>query len=331
MSSRLAVAGITAALCLVACGAKPPTTAPTATGQATSTTAAPSPSSTLAAEPSASPSASPDGALHIDDPAYLAGDPFTLSVGEAGADWTAPSVAPVMPNGQRAARVAFLPASCAAGNFRIYADAPPEDAWETSLRADFDEHHYTMGSWPGAQVPECATGHVWTYLQVAYHPFEPLGIIHLFALITTVIDAPAAVQVVPVFTSADATLPWLTSTASFAMEPVSGREKPRSPKAHEMFAEGFARATLPDGTTPTQWGFELTACGPVGPKPVIVTARVGGGAPVDVGRCSDGSILTGAMSLPLPADGTQVRVLMAGGTTKSQIRVSEFQWRGDRP
>ena len=187
--------------------------------------------------------------------------------------WTAPSAAPVMPNGQWAARVAFLPASCAAANFRIYADAPPEDAWETSLRADFDEHHYTMGSWPGAQVPECANGHVWTYLQVAYHPVVPLDTIHLFAQTTNVIDAPATVQVVPVFTSADATMPWLASTASLAMEPVSGPEKPRSPKAHEMFAEGFARATLPDGTTPTQWGFELTACGPVGPKPVIVTAR----------------------------------------------------------
>jgi hypothetical protein len=171
---------------------------------------------------------------------------------------------------------------------------------------------------------------VWTYLQVAYHPFAPLGIVHLSALVTNVNDAPTAVQVVPVFTSADATMPWLTSTASFATEPVSGPEKPRS-KAQEMFAEGFARTTLPDGTTPTQWGFALTACGPVGPKPVIVTARVGGGAPVEVGRCSEGSILTGAMSLPLPADGTQVRVLVAGGTTKSQVRVSEFQWRGDRP
>jgi hypothetical protein len=37
------------------------------------------------------------------------------------------------------------------------------------------------------------------------------------------------------------------------------------------------------------------------------------------------------MSLPLPADGTQVAVLTAGGTTKSQVRVSEFQWRGDHP
>ncbi len=331
MSSRLAVAAIAAALSLVACGATPPTAAPATSGQTASTTPARSPTGTLPASPSASPSASPDGALRIDDAAYLAGDAFTLSVGEAGADWTAPSTAPVMPNGQRAVRVAFLPASCATGNFRIYADAPPEDAWETSLRADFDEHQYTMGSWPGAQVPACANGHVWTYLQVGYRPFAPLGIIHLFVPFTSVNDATAAVQVVPVFTSADATLPWLTSTGSFAAEPVSGPEKPRSPKAREMFAEGFARATLPDGTTPTQWGFELTACGPVGPKPVIITARVGGAAPVEVGRCSDGSLLTRTMRSPLPADGTKVAVLISGGTTKSQVRVSEFQWRGDRP
>jgi len=268
--------------------------------------------------------------MHIDDPAYLAGDGFTLSVGDAGGDWTAPSAAPVMPNGQQAARVAFLPASCASGNFTITADPAPEDAWEASLRADGDRHHYALGSWPAAQVPECANGQGRTYLEVAYHPFA-LGTIHLAVSITNVTDAPAAVDVVPVFTSADATQPWLTTIGFIALEPVSGPEKPRSPKAQEMSTSGFARTTLPDGSTPTYWGLEVTGCGPVGSKPIVITARVGGAAPVEVGTCSDGGYLSDKMSLPLPADGTQVAVLMAGGTTKSQVRVSEFQWRGDRP
>ena len=63
---------------------------------------------------------------------------------------------------------------------------------------------------------------------------------------------------------------------------------------------------------------------------MVITARVGDAAPVYVGTCSDGSFTSDYMSLPVPADGTPVVVLVAGGTSKSQMRISEFQWRGDR-
>ncbi len=237
-----------------------------------------------------------------------------------------------MTNGQQAARVAFLPASCATGDFTITSDAVPEDAWETMLG---DPPGYTLTAWPAAQVPECADGHGWTHLQVGYHPFAPLEAIHLVASITNVNDAPAEVEVVPVFTSADATQPSLTSTGFVAMGPISGAEKPRSAsKPREMASYDFARAILPDGTAPTGWGLTLTGCGPVGGKPpgtIVITARVGDAAPVEIATCSDGGYMSGEMSLPLPADGTRISVSTTGGTTKSQVRVSEFQWRGDRP
>ena len=330
MSFRLAGAGIAAALSLVACGVTPPTAAPAATSQTASTAPGLSPSGTLPASLPASLSASAAGTLGIDDPAYLAGDAFSLSVGEAGADWTVPSLAPIMPNGQPAMRVAFLPVSCATGDFTITTDAAPEDAWETSLRAVGDSHPYEMGFWPAAQVPECANGQGRTYLQVGYHPLVALGTIHLVASLTNVTDAPAAVDMLPVFTSADATQPSLTMVGFIAFESVPGPEKPRSASAQEMSTYDFARTTLPDGTTPTHWGFVVTGCGPVGQGSIVITARVGSAAPVEVGTCSDGSLLSGEMSLPLPVDGTQVAVLMAGGTTKTHVRVSEFQWRGDR-
>ena len=310
MSSRLAVTTVIAALVVVACG---PTPAPTAPASAP-----------------ASPSASPDGVLPIDDASYLAGNSFRLPVGETGADWTPPSTAPVMPNGQAAVRVAFLPASCAAGSFTITMDAAPDDEWETQLQEDGTEHGYTFGSWPAAQVPECAGGQNRSYLQVAYHPFPTDGPIHIVASLTNTTGAPDAVDVVPVFTSADASQPSITASGFEALGPIPGPEKPRGATATVLAAVDFVRTILPDGTTPTLWGYLVTGCGPVGRTPIVLTARVGTTKPVEVGTCSDGSFTSAEMSLPLPADGTRVALLMAGGTTKTQVRVSEFQWRGDR-
>ena len=323
MSSRLVVAAIVTALSIGACGPTPPTTAPAPTGQAALTTPAPSPST------------SPDDALRIDDAAYLAGVAFTVAVGEAGAEWTAPSDLPVMPNGQPAARVAFLPASCGTGNFTITADAAPADPWVTGVRADGDAYPYTMESWPAAQIPECANGQVWTYLEVGYRPFAPRGTIHVVASLANIKDAPSAVEVVPVFTSAGATQPSLTASGlTIMLGPVTGGpipppDKPRGAKAQAIFTGDFVRLPLPDGTTPTRWGFRLTGCGPVGPNPIVITARIGSAAPVEVGQCSDGS-MSNEMFLPVPADGTHVEVLSAGGTLKSYLRLSEFQWRGNR-
>ena len=321
---------IIAALSMVACGPSP---LPTAAASVTSVSTTPAQSLSVAplASLSASPSASRDRASPIDDEAYVAGDAFALPLGDSGTDWIAPSAAPVMPNGQQAVRVAFLPASCATGDFTIGADPAPEDSWETSLLEDSSKHPYEFEAWPGAQTPSCVNGQVSTYLQVAYRPFVPLGAIHLVGSITNVDDPPTAVEVVPVFTNADASQPSLTTDGFIALEPVAGPVKPRSATTQQLFATDFTRATLPDGTAPTDWGFMVTGCGTVGPKPIVITAQVGGAAPVAVGRCSEGSFSNEMSSLPLPADGTHVAVLIAGGTTKSLLRVSEFQWRGDRP
>ncbi len=324
MSVRVAVIVVIAAMSLVACG----NTTPTAT---TAVTVAPSASSGLTSP--AAPSASADTALPIDDAAYQAGEAFMLPVSDAGFDWTAPSSLPVMPNGQPAMRVAFLPASCAAGEFSIVADDVPEDPWETTLREDGTTRGYTFGSWPAAQVPECADGQGRTYLDVGYHPLAPTGIVHLTAAIRNFPDAPTAIEVIPVYTSADATQPSLTSDGSAAMGPVSGKEKARPAKPQPFFATDFAQLSLPDGSVPTSWNYRLTACGGSGPttNPVVVTLKVGDAAPVEVGQCSEGSIVNDVISLPIPADGTHVAVLTSGGTTKSELRLSQFQWRGDRP
>jgi hypothetical protein len=319
MSIRLAVAAVAAALSLIGCGPSVPTTSP-----------APSPTGTQVASASAGPSALPDGSLPFDDPAYLVGEAFSLPVGDAGGEWTAPSVAPVMLNGRAAARVAFLPASCATGNFSIVADAPADDPWAMSLQADSNARHYEAGSWPAAQVPECSDGHGRTYLEVGYRPFAPLGTIHLALSSDNATNAPTSVRVVPVFTSADATQPSLTMVGSTALEPTAGPVKPRSPKAKAVSAVDVSRTTLPDGSAPTEWGLVVTGCGPVGDPPIVITALVGKAKPIAVGTCSDGGFTSEQMSLPLSAAGTRVTVLLAGGTTKSQVRVSEFQWRGAR-
>ena len=331
IGSSLAVVATFAILSLVACGPSPVPTGPAAPVASASTIPAPSPSVGSLASPSASASASLDGVSRIDDAAYLAGEAFVLPIGDSGTDWIAPSAAPVMPNGQQAVRVAFLPASCANGAFTIMVDPAPEDGWETSLREDSSEHPYEFQSWPGAQPPSCENGQASTYLQVAYRPFVPRGAIHLVASTNTIGDPPTPVEVVPVFTNADASQPSLTTDGFITLEPVAGPEKPRSATTQELFATDFIRATLPDGTAPTHWGFMVTGCGPVGPKPIVIAARVGGAAPIAVGSCSEGSFSAEQSSLPLPADGTHVAVFMEGGTTKSLLRVSEFQWRGDRP
>ncbi len=237
----------------------------------------------------------------------------------------------MMPNGKPAARVAFLPASCTTGDMTITVELAPEDAWESELRTEGTEHGYSLMSWPAAQVPECAGGQGRTYLQIGYHPLPPLGTIHLSATVPDVPDAPSVAEVVPVFTSADATQPAFTGAGSSSIGPIPGKEAPRSSKAQLMAGYDFGVATLPDGSVPTHWGYLITGCGPAGVRPMTISVKVGDSTPVEVGHCSDGGIQSERLSLPLPANGTRIIVLMAGGTTKSQMRVSEFQWRGDRP
>ena len=187
-----------------------------------------------------------------------------------------------MPNGRPAARVAFLPASCVVGSYTVLVgDGPPEDTWETSLREDGD----TFGSmtWPAAQAPGCRDGHGPSHLEVGYHPFTPSETIHLVATLTNVTDATSDVELVPVYTSADATQPALTMSGTTGLDALPGARKPRSTTPVEIMSTTFDRATLPDGTAPEQWNLALTGCGGDGPEATVVTARVGDAAPIEIG------------------------------------------------
>ena len=314
MSLRLVVVALVAALSLVACDSTTPTTSPAATGTN---------------GPSVVESAAPSAGVQIDDPPYLAGAAFSVPVNDVGITWNAPVPVPVMPNGQPALRVAFLPTSCATGDFFVQAGVVlPEDPWEASLDISASEHG-SMSSWPAQQVPDCGEGQGRTYLEVGYHPLA-LETIHLAAALRSVTDAPTEVDVVPVYTSADASQPSLTMTSVVGLEPQAGPEKPRKATPQEVVSTTFARALLPDGSAPDHWAFRVTGCDSGGPTFVDITVRIGSAEPVAVGQCSDGSYSIVQASLPLPPEGTPIAVLMAGGTTKSYVQVAEFQWRGDR-
>ena len=312
MTLRVAAVALVAALSLVACDSTSPTVSPTSI-----------------ATPSTAASAEPSAAIQIDDPAYLAGDAFVLPKNYEGMDWLTPSSTPVMPNGQPAVRVAFVPTSCATGDFVVQVGlGPPKDPWEESLSEAFDEFG-TSGSWPAAERPECAEGRGRTYLEVGYHPLAP-GTIHLGVDLRNAIDAPTEIELVPVYTSADATQPSWTMASVVALEPQPGPKKLRKATPQEVVSTTFARATLPDGTAPDQWSFRVTGCGSGGPTWIEVSARIGDEEPVEVGQCSGPSFSIAQSSWPVPAEGTPIAVLMAGGTTKSFVQVAEFQWRGDR-
>ncbi len=312
MSLRLVVAAVVAALSLVACD---PTTLTT------------SPAATRTNRPA--PSAAPSAGVHVDGLSYLAGTAFSVPVNDAGITWIAPAPAPVMPNGQPAVRVAFVPTSCATGDFIVQAEiAPPKDPWEASLEVSATERG-SMSSWPAQQVPECLEGQGRTYLEVGYHPLA-LETIHLVVELRNVTDAPTEVELVPVYSSADASQPSLTMTGVVGLEPQPGPEKPRKATPQEVASTTFARATLPDGSAPDHFAFRVTGCDSGGPGFVDITARIGSAEPVAVGQCSDGSYSIVQASLLVPPEGTPIAVLMAGGTTKSYVQVAEFQWRGDR-
>ena len=87
--------------------------------------------------------------------AVLSGRRRILAADATTRDWTGstPTSVPVMPNGQPAVRVAFLPTSCARADFVVQVgNGPPEDAWETSL-SESASGQGSAGSWPAAQVP----------------------------------------------------------------------------------------------------------------------------------------------------------------------------------
>ena len=321
-----ATLAVTLGLALAACAPTPiPTPSPSAvaTAQASAAAVASPPSS-----PSAVPSASPNAELPVDDPAFLAGEGFTVAVGDAGSDWAVPAVLAVMPNGQQAVRVAFLPASCEA-DVKLDTDPTPDDAWEVDLE-DNDAAGYTMTLRPSAQIAECSGGQGRTYLQVGYHPLTTDGVIHLVASSPAVDGGPTEIQVVPVFTSADASQPTLAAVGSVSQGALSGPDKPRPTKPTLLFSDTFVGTRLPDGSMPTAWAIKVTGCGGGSQEMMVVSVQVGSDAPVEIGKCAEGAASSGVLSWPIPADGTRIAVLIAGGSTRTLLRVTQFQWRGDR-
>ena len=208
-------------------------------------------------------------------------------------------------------------------------NGPPEDAWETSL-SEGATGQSSAGSWPAAQVPQCADGHGPTYLELGYHPLA-LEIIHLAASLQKVIDAPSKVELVPVYTSVDATQPSLTMASVVGLEPQSGPKKARKATPVEVASTTFARATLAGRNGAGPLGFprdrlrlRRSLHSSTSPRGSAARSRSQSASARTV------SYSTVEMSLPVPPEGTPVAVLMAGGTTKSFVQVAEFQWRGDR-
>ena len=298
MTRRLAAVAILAPLSLVACDPTTPTPSPAATATAPP---APIPSSSAGAR-----SAEPSAAVQIDEAAYLVGDAFSLPLNLGGMDWLTPSSAPVMPNGQPAVRVAFLPTSCATGDFLVQVGlGPPKDVGrQASVRASTETAPWVRGRRRSAGVRgRAGSGRTSSSATTPFPRDDPPR-----PSLRTVIDAPTEIELVPVFTSADATQPSLTMPSVVGLEPQSGPKKPRKATPQEVVSTTFTRATLPDGTAPDHWGFRVTGCGSGGPSFVDVTARIGGAEPDRVGQCWEGTFSTAEWSWPLPAEGTPIAV-----------------------
>ena len=131
-----------------------------------------------------------------------------------------------------------------------------------------------------------------TYLQLGYHPLDVPTLHLVVANLRNVTDAPTEIELVPVYTSADASQPSLTMPSVISLEPRSGPKKPRKATPEEVVSTTFTRATLPDGTAPDHWGFRVTGCGSGGPTWIDVTARIGSEEPVELGQCSESSFST---------------------------------------
>lgn len=333
---RGAAAALFGALLVVACGQTidpsrtanpaPSAEAPTPVPSALPTVAfvLPTPAgSSLAAPPLVSGAAAEH---YFADTAH----PLVVSVGGDPATWVIPAGV-VLPDGEAARRFAFLPERCPpAGRVTLIIDAPVEpDAWETS----FDADKMDAGVWPSPGEAGC-DGSVITvsFLGLGYYPATSGEPVQIAAVVDqTGTELPISIAVVPVYTSVDAERPAFTETSRIVTTAAPGPEELRSSKPRLVTAYNFAVTTLPDGTTATNWRTALTGCGYAGKQPgriVSVSVQVGGAPAVEVGQCDGGGGITSFdAQLSLPPDGTRISIFTTGGTTKSRLRVSEFQWR----
>ena len=208
----------------------------------------------------------------------------------------------------------------------------PDDAWVSALKGDATA--YDAQSWPAPQPAQCADGEAAAgYLDVGYLPLRPGDPIGIETRVTTATgEMPSTLEVVPVFTSADATLPALDEVSTRSISAKTGAEKVLDSTKRRLLASWtFAVATLPDGSTATTWQPEITGCGSTGSKLADATSlslRVGNAEGVPIGDCANGEALSSAeQHLAVPADGTRIRIYATGGTTRTLVRITEFQWR----
>ena len=239
MTSRVALAAIVAAISVVACGVTPPTTTPSATRQAIATP--------IAGSPAPAPTQSPEVVIVSTTTPISPATPSRCRWATPGLDWAPPLDAPVMPNGRPAARVAFLPASCAPATSRSRRirrrrtpGRPRSSRTATSTptpRQPGPPPRCRMREWPGADVPGRRRTTRWH--RPAPSTWSPRA--------RTPTSTLSAVEVVPVYTSADATQPALTTTGDIEFGPIPGPEKPRGKTAQPLATIDFGRATLPTG------------------------------------------------------------------------------------
>lgn len=262
--------------------------------------------------------------------------PVMLPVDGAEATWPAAYPAnrpPRMPDGKLAARFTLAPRDCPVQSpvaLLIRAERS-SDAWEVAFAQD---KTITSGFAPTPTDATCWNGGLLgSYLDLGYYP---LGTTITLAAQSG--QTPPAVDdsvaVVAIYTSVDTEHPAFVQTHKVVVLPQPGAAHLLSDVTPRLVGTyNFSLATVPDGTKPNQAYWYLTGCGTasnvIDAPPIHVLIAIGNGPITDFGNCSpDGSASTGGWGgPPLPADGTQVRLYTLGGSSKTSVRISEFQSR----
>lgn len=143
----------------------------------------------------------------------------------------------------------------------------------------------------------------------------------------TVVDGMGtSVTVIPVYTDVDGRQPAFAMPLNVVNDAQRGPETSRGTEPWLVSRFAFAATTLPDGTAPNRFEVALTGC--ESKNFVSVSIQVGDGTPVDIGSCpGGGGVSASPREMPVPIDGTPISIRAVGGSSKTVLRVSEFQRR----
>jgi hypothetical protein len=261
--------------------------------------------------------------------------PLQVTIGETSTAWDVPA-APILPDGKPAVRFALIPADCRAIGFvGLWVDAPRSpDPWASVLSfagSAVVEDGISMVYDGRPELPDdsCHRGAGPGFLEVGYFRLaDAPASIDVSARAGEGSPAVREVAVLPVHTDIDAELPVYTQSRQTIVGPATGDEATETGVAYP-----FSVATLPDGTTATRWQARVTGCGVTAPGrgAVEVWLSVGDRPPVSIGSCEGQSFgqtyFSGDVELPVPPDGTPIRITERGAAGENRVQVSEYQWR----